>query len=459
MQNKQSLIKREDSRFTLYKQSDPFLEKGLPSNVEAERSILGAILLDNAVCDQAIELLQRDMFFLDSHRRIFDKMVSLRNQDRPIDLITLTDELRKAGEFEQVGGAVYISSLIDGVPRTDTIEPYAKIVIGRWFLRRMITISNTIIARCFDEEEPEEVLSSAEAAYFELGAFKDSKGPEHVGVIGQRVLEQVEARQGQSHEVIGLASRFTDLDSLLLGFQPGLYLLCGRPSHGKTALATSIEEQIAYKGDYVIDFSLEMSAEKRVWRMLASMARVDSNRLRLGYLNREEWSRLSDAFRRMNDMALYVDDSPGLTWTQIHAKARRFKAQLGLSMIVIDYADLMGTVKQHPNENSEGSEKSKGLVTTWKDLNVPVLALQQLNRNCETRSDKRPKCSDIRNSGSWEQDADVVMFVYNESKYFLTDENAGIVEVIVDKNRDGATGTVNLAYIKEFTRFENLWRD
>ncbi len=388
---------------------DPFLEKGLPSNIEAERSILGAILLDSQVCNQAIELLRRDDFFLDSHRRIFDKMIVLSERMTPIDLVTLREELQRAGEFEQIGGATYIASLIDGVPRTDNIEPYARIVVGD---------------------------------------------------VAHRRLEQIEQVAGRPEMITGVPTGFTDFDRMTSGLQrQELIVIAGRPSTGKTALALNMAQYAAKNANVVGIFSLEMSAEQLVSRLLCSEARVDAHRLRTGYLNREEWARLADALRRLCETKVYIDDTPGIGVMEMRAKSRRLKAEHGLDLLIIDYLQLMAGRGRIESRQQEVSQISRDLKALAKELEVPVVALSQLSRAPEQRTEHKPQLSDLRESGAIEQDSDVVAFIYREELYNPTDENQGVAELIIGKQRNGPTGTVPLAFLKEFTRFENMWRE
>ncbi|MFL6213084.1 MAG: replicative DNA helicase [Blastocatellia bacterium] len=787
---------------------DPFFDKGLPSNVEAERSILGAILLDNAVCNQAIELLRREDFFLDSHRRIYEKMIGLSERGAAIDYITLSEELRKAAEFEQVGGATYIASLIDGVPRTDTIEHYAKIVKAKSQLRKLITASNQIIASCFDEEDdPEIIIDRAEALIFQIAEDRVRQGFQYIGEVAQRRLEQIEQMAGRPEMITGVPTGFTDFDQMTSGLQrQDLVIIAARPSMGKaqpldarvltesgwktmgalkvgddlasvdgrpstvigiypqgikqiykvtfsdgraaeccgehlwqvhyrswlaprvlttmevaallkhkryqkrlwidmasgdfghdellpvdpwvlgllisegdfnslrfstasdlvltrmtaqleqtftihhagrydyrivqsagqrrpghygvwpnplreelkrlglwgkrseakfvpelyktarrearlallqglldgdgwvertgsvrfstsserladdvvelarslggwatkknkqpvythngerrqgrpsfviniahpepaslftlpekrdraaalrkrrkmptlisieptrqveaqciavthptqlyitddyvvthnTALALNMALYAAKNGSTVGIFSLEMSAEQLVSRLLCSEARVDAHRLRTGYLNREEWARLADALRRLCETQVYIDDTPGTGVLEMRAKCRRLKAEHRLDMLIIDYMQLMsgrGRIESRQQEVSQISRDLKGLA---KELNVPVIALSQLSRATETRSDHRPQLSDLRESGSIEQDADVVCFIYRDEVYNQTDENRGVAELIIGKQRNGPTGSVQMAFLKEFTRFDNMWKE
>lgn len=440
---------------------DPFFDKGLPSNVEAERSILGAILLDNAVCNQAIELLRREDFFLDSHRRIFDKMITLTERLMPIDLITLSDELRRAGEFEQIGGATYIASLIDGVPRTDTIEPYAKLVKQKSMLRKLISASQQIVSLAFEEEDDADVIiDKAEHMIFEIAEDRVRQGFQYIGDVAHRRLEQIEQMAGRPEMITGVPTGFTDFDRMTSGLQrQELVVVAARPSMGKTALALNMAQYAAKNGNVVGIFSLEMSAEQLVSRLLCSEARVDAHRLRTGYLNREEWARLADALRRLCETKVYIDDSAAVSVMEMRAKCRRLKAEHGLDMLIVDYLQLMagrGRIESRQQEVSQISRDLKGLA---KELDVPVVALSQLSRAPEQRSEHKPQLSDLRESGAIEQDSDVVCFIYREELYNPTDENQGTAELIIGKQRNGPTGTVQLAFLKEFTRFENMWRE
>lgn len=440
---------------------DPFFEKGLPSNVEAERSILGAILLDNQVCNQAIELLRRDDFFLDSHRRIFDKMIALTERIMPIDLITLSDELRRAGEFEQIGGATYIASLIDGVPRTDTIEPYAKLVKSKSMLRKLITASNQVIALAFEEEDEADVIvDKAEQMIFQIAEDCARQGFQYVGDVAHRRLEQIEQMAGRPEMITGVPTGFTDFDRMTSGLQrQELIVIAARPSMGKTALALNMAQYASKNANVVGIFSLEMSAPQLVSRLLCSEARVDAHRLRTGYLNREEWARLADGLRRLCETKVFIDDTPGVGVLEMRAKSRRLKAEHGLDLLIIDYLQLMAGRGRIESRQQEVSQISRDLKILAKELDVPVIALSQLSRAPEQRSEHKPQLSDLRESGAIEQDSDVVCFIYREELYNPTDENQGKAELIVGKQRNGPTGTIELAFLKEFTRFENMWRE
>lgn len=440
---------------------DPFFDKGLPSNVDAERSILGAILLDNTVCNQAIELLRREDFFLDSHRRIFEKMIAITERVMPIDMITLSDELRRAGEFEQIGGATFIASLIDGVPRTDTIEPYAKIVKAKSMLRKLITASNQAIALAFEEEDDADVIiDKAEQMIFQIAEDRVRQGFQYIGDVAHRRLEQIEQMAGRPEMITGVPTGFTDFDRMTSGLQrQELIVIAARPSMGKTALALNMAQYASKNANVVGIFSLEMSAEQLVSRLLCSEARVDAHRLRTGYLNREEWARLADALRRLCETKVFIDDTPGVGVLEMRAKSRRLKAEHGLDLLIIDYLQLMAGRGRIESRQQEVSQISRDLKTLAKELDVPVIALSQLSRAPETRSEHKPQLSDLRESGAIEQDSDVVCFIYREELYNPTDENQGTAELIIGKQRNGPTGTVQLAFLKEFTRFENMWRE
>ena len=440
---------------------DPFLDRGLPSNVEAERSILGAILLDNAVCNQAIELLRREDLFLDSHRRIFDKMISLTERLMPIDLITLSDELRRAGEFEQIGGATYIASLIDGVPRTDTIEPYAKLVKQKSMLRKLISASQQIVSLAFEEEDDADVIiDKAEHMIFEIAEDRVRQGFQYIGDVAHRRLEQIEQMAGRPEMITGVPTGFTDFDRMTSGLQrQELVVIAARPSMGKTALALNMAQYAAKNGNVVGIFSLEMSAEQLVSRLLCSEARVDAHRLRTGYLNREEWARLADALRRLCETKVFIDDSAAVSVMEMRAKCRRLKVEHGLDMLIVDYLQLMAGRGRMESRQQEVSQISRDLKGLAKELDIPVVALSQLSRAPEQRSEHKPQLSDLRESGAIEQDSDVVCFIYREELYNPTDENQGTAELIIGKQRNGPTGSVPLAFLKEFTRFENMWRE
>jgi len=372
-----------------------------------------------------------------------------------------SDLLRRAGEFEQIGGATYIASLIDGVPRTDTIEPYAKLVKQKSMLRKLISASQQIVSLAFEEEdEADVIIDKAEHLIFQIAEDRVRQGFQYIGDVAHRRLEQIEQMAGRPEMITGVPTGFTDFDRMTSGLQrQELVVIAARPSMGKTALALNMAQYAAKNGNVVGIFSLEMSAEQLVSRLLCSEARVDAHRLRTGYLNREEWARLADALRRLCETKVYIDDTAAVSVMEMRAKCRRLKAEHGLDMLIIDYLQLMagrGRIESRQQEVSQISRDLKGLA---KELDIPVIALSQLSRAPEQRSEHKPQLSDLRESGAIEQDADVVCFIFREEVYNPTDENQGTAELIIGKQRNGPTGSVPLAFLKEFTRFENMWRE
>lgn len=444
------------------KSNDITLERPLPQNIEAERAVLGAILLDSALCNQAVEILKRDDFFLDAHRRLFDRMIVLSETARAIDLITLQEELARAGELEQVGGMAYVASLLDGAVRTSNIEHYARIIKGKSILRRLISAANQIIYTCLDQEaNPDEILDNAEQAIFQIADDKIRTGFVSIAEVARRQLELVEQIAERPQMMTGVPTGFTDLDRLTNGLQPSdLIVIAARPSAGKTAFGLSIAQNAAIAAQKVVGvFSLEMTKESLVARMLCSEAHVDAHRLRGGFLNRDEWARLAAGLQKLAEARIFIDDTPGISILEMRAKARRLKAEHGLDLLIVDYMQLMRGRSKTESRQQEVSQISRDLKGLAKELGVPLIALSQLSRAPETRTDHRPQLSDLRESGSIEQDADLVIFIYREEMYNPTEENAGLAEIIIGKQRNGPTDTVKLAFLKQFTRFENLWRE
>ena len=438
-----------------------FLERSLPSSVDAERSVLGAILLDNRLCNQAMELLRPEDFYLDAHRKLYERMMVLSEQGRPIDPLMLGEELRRSGDFEMVGGGTYIAGLMDAIPRLENIEQYTKMVKGKSTLRRLITTSNQIIASCFEQEmEPDQIIDAAEKAIFSIAEDRARDGFVDVGSIAHKRLEEIEAMAGRAEMITGIPTGFSDLDKMTAGLQRSdLVIVAARPSMGKTSLALNVAQYAARAGFTVGVFSLEMSSQQLVSRLLCSEAHIDAHRFRTGYLNRDEWARLAEGLHRLAESRIYIDDTPGITVTEMRAKSRRLKQEHGLDMLLVDYLQLIQGRGRNESRTNEVSQISRDLKMLAKELNVPVIALSQLSRAPETRTDHRPQLSDLRESGSIEQDADVVAFIYREEMYGATDENAGVAELIIGKQRNGPTGVVRLAFLKEFTRFENLWSE
>ena len=451
--------------------TDYSLERGLPASLDAERSILGAILLDNFTYTQASsENLQPEDFSLDSHRRIYGRICELADSGRPVDMITLTDQLLSRKELEAIGGVPYLSSLIDGVPERPNIEQYVRIVKDKALLRGLIFAANAAIARAIDEAEPaEDVLTATEASIYQLSDRRFVSGFRDIKQIVKESFGSIDALYERGQRVTGLETHFVDFDNLTSGLQRSdLVIIAARPSMGKTALALNIAENAAVKDAKVVGvFSLEMSREALLLRLLCSNAQVDSHKLRTGFLGRDDYQKLVEALGRLADAPIFIDDTPGITISEMRAKARRLQHQMSgrLDLIIVDYLQLMsgtatGGKTRFENRTQEVSAISRGLKLLAKELRVPLIALSQLSRAPESRGgDHRPQLADLRESGSIEQDADVVAFIFREEVYNPSPENEGFAELIIAKQRNGPTGKVDLAFIKRSTRFESRASD
>jgi len=435
----------------------------LPANVEAERSILGAILLDNFAYNQAAEHLRTEDFSLDSHRRIYARMVDLAESSRPIDMITLIEELERNKDLHAIGDVAYVSSLIEGVPERPSIEHYVKIVRDKALLRGVISVSNTAIARASDQSDSaEEVLGDTEAAIFELSEKRIGRGFMGVQEIVRETFGSVDALLQRGQRITGLATHYMDLDEMTSGLQRSdLVIIAARPSMGKTAFAMNIAENSAIEDQQVVGvFSLEMSREALLLRLLCSEARVDAHKMRTGSLWQEDTKKVVRAMEQLAHAPIFIDDTPGISLSEMRAKARRLKqAQGRLDLIIVDYLQLMsGGGKRFENRTQEVSAISRGLKALAKELSVPVIALSQLSRAPESRGgDHRPQLADLRESGSIEQDADLVMFIFREEVYKQDDpELQGRAEIIIAKQRNGPIGKVKMAFLKHCTRFESV---
>jgi len=439
-------------------------ERTLPHNLEAEKSVLGAILINNHAFNQAAEVIDAQDFFRDAHRRIFEKMVGLTDRNEPVDFVTLKDELTKSGELEEVGGPAYVSALTDGVPRSANVEYYARIVKEKSTLRRLIQASNEVLVRAYDaEEDAEDLLDEAERTIFSIAEGRMRSGFVKLSELvdgGYAMLEQLQASRGL---VTGVPSGFVELDEMTSGFQKSdLVIVAARPAMGKTSFVLNIALNAALEaGKSVGVFSLEMSKEQLFLRMLTSEARVDAHRFRGGFLGEQDYERLNGAFARLHDAKVFVDDTASAGILEMRAKSRRLKLEHGLDMLIIDYLQLMQGRGRFDNRQQELASISRSLKILAKELEIPILALSQLSRATETRADHRPQLSDLRESGALEQDADVVMFIYREEVYAAGDDEKrndveGMAEIIIGKQRNGPIGSVPLAFLKQYTRFENL---
>jgi replicative DNA helicase len=432
-----------------------------PQNIEAEESIISAILVDNNTLLDVIEILAPEDFYRTAHQKIYAAITDLFDKTEPIDLVTLANRLKEKGQLEKVGSASYLARLVDTVPMAVNAQHYAKIVRDKSSLRRLIEKANAIVKRCFKEEgNADEVIDFAETAIFEISENKSQQAFSPLSKLIMGNIETLEENQGNRSLVTGVPTGFSHLDNLTSGLQSAdLIILAARPSMGKTALALNIARNAAVDANIPVAlFSLEMSKEQLSLRMLCSEARIDSSRLRGGFFSMEDWHRLTDAAGILSEAPIYIDDSASLTAMEIRAKARRLKMEKNIGLIVIDYLQLMQGRASAERRDLEISEISRSLKALAKELKLPVLALSQLNRMLEQRTDKRPRLSDLRESGALEQDADVVAFIYRDEVYNKEEDNPrrGIAEILLSKQRNGPTGDVNLTFLHSFTRFENL---
>jgi replicative DNA helicase len=453
--------------------SDVSLDRGLPASVEAERSILGAILLDNHSYNEAAERLRAEDFSLDSHRRIYARMAELIDGRHSVDIVTLSEELARRKEVEAVGGVAYLASLTEGLPRRPSIEEYVRIVKDKSLGRQLIGICSTAITRAADQsEEALTVLDAAESGLLEVSERGITRGFAGIPEIVRDSFGTIDNLYAQQKEVTGLATHYTQFDKMTSGLQASdLIIIAARPSMGKTAWAINIAENAAVRdGKVVAVFSLEMSKESLLRRMLASQALVSMQKIQTGFIPKADRGKLMEALERLAESKIFIDDTPAIALSEMRAKARRLQRQQGgLDLIVIDYLQLMTAstfgagARRYENRTQEVSAISRGLKALAKELRVPVVALSQLSRASEQRGgDKKPMLSDLRESGSIEQDADVVAFIHRDS-YYNKDENGeedpdskNKAEIIIAKQRNGPTGSVHLAYRADCTRFENM---
>jgi replicative DNA helicase len=432
-----------------------------PQNIEAEESLISAILIDNNTLLDVIEILAAEDFYRTAHQKIYAAITDLFDKAEPIDLVTLANRLKEKGQLEEIGSASYLARLVDTVPLAVNAQHYAKIVHDKASLRRLIEKANAIVKRCFEERgNTDEVIDFAESAIFEISEKKSQQAFYPLSKIILGNIETLEEKQGNRSLVTGVPTGFSRLDNLTSGFQNSdLIILAARPSMGKTALALNIARNAAVDSNIpVAVFSLEMSKEQLSLRMLCSEARIDSSRLRGGFFSMEDWHRLTDAAGILSESPIYIDDSASLTAMEIRAKARRLKMDKNIGLVIIDYLQLMQGRASAERRDIEISEISRSLKALAKELDLPVLALSQLNRMLEQRTDKRPRLSDLRESGALEQDADVVAFIYRDDVYNKEEDNPnkGVAEILLSKQRNGPTGDIHLSFFNSFTRFENL---
>lgn len=433
-----------------------------PQNIDAEQAVLGALFLEPEAFYRVADIIRPGDFYQHGHRLIYEAAVRLQEDGEPVDLVTVTDRLRREGALEKVGGAAYVASLVEMVPTAANIEHYARIIEEKSLLRTLIFVAARISEMGYDEREAaDRLVDQAEQMIMELGARRTPGSFVPLKDILAHALERIERTYHNKGRIAGLPTGFADLDRLCSGLQPtDLIILAARPSVGKTALALNIAYEVAARqGLPVALFSLEMGKEQLVNRLLCAEGRVDQNRLRTGNLRDEDWERLAGAAAQAESVPLFIDDTGGASLRDIRARAKRFQAERGLALVVIDYVQLIEPNKRAENRQQEIAQISRGLKELAKELDVPVLALSQLSRAVEQRQDKRPLLSDLRESGSLEQDADVVMFIYREELYNKETDRKAIAEIIVAKQRNGPTGRVELGFFKEFPRFFPLRKE
>ncbi len=442
--------------------TDQLLSRTPPHDIDAEESILSALFINNDSLHDVIDILSWEDFYKGAHKKIFRAIIDLAAREEPADLVTVANRLKEKEELESVGGAAYLASISDAAPIAVNAVHYAKIIKGKASLRKLITASSDIIEKCLkDKGDFEDIIDYAESSVLNISEKKTHGFFKNLGELVTLNVDKLEAQQQTKDKLLGLSTGYEKLNKITSGLQKAdLIILASRPSMGKTAFALNIARNIAVdEGKAVAIFSLEMSNEQLSMRLLTSEARIDSNRLRTGYINDEDWANAIDAAGALNEMPIFIDDSSNITSMEIRAKARKlFQKQHDIGLIIIDYLQLMKSMLKTDRRDLEIAEISRSLKGLAKELNVPILALSQLNRMLEQRNDKRPMLSDLRESGALEQDADIVAFIYRDEVYNKEPDNPkkGTAEIIVAKNRNGATGTAFMHFVGQYTRFEEL---
>ncbi|MDQ0271945.1 replicative DNA helicase [Cytobacillus purgationiresistens] len=440
--------------------SDLYADRLPPQNVEAEQAVLGAIFLEPSSLTLASEALIPEDFYRGAHQKIFNVMLKLNDEGKAVDLVTVTEELNATKLLEDTGGVSYLSELAGSVPTAANIEYYAKIVEEKSLLRRLIRTATNIAQDGYTrEDEIESLLGEAEKSILEVSQRKNAGAFHNIKDVLVRTYDNIEVMHNRKGDITGIATGFAELDKMTAGFQRNDLIIVGaRPSVGKTAFALNIAQNVGVKtGENVAIFSLEMGAEQLVMRMLCAEGNIDAQRLRTGSLTDDDWGKLTMAMGSLSNAGIFIDDTPGVRITDIRSKCRRLKQEHGLGMILIDYLQLiLGSGRSGENRQQEVSEISRSLKALARELEIPVIALSQLSRGVEQRQDKRPMMSDIRESGSIEQDADIVAFLYRDDYYDKESEDKNIIEIIIAKQRNGPVGTVQLAFVKEYNKFVNL---
>jgi replicative DNA helicase len=437
------------------------LERIPPQNLDAEQSTLGSMLLEKEAIYKGAEILRSDDFYREAHRVIFEVVVHLANKGEPVDMITVSEELKQRGMLDKVGGVAYLTQLANFVPTAANVEYYANIVAEKSLLRSIISVATNIVKMGYEgSEEVDVILDRAEKEIFEISQKRNVKGFVSLRSILVETFERIEKLYDSKGGVTGLPTGYPDFDRMTAGLQPSdLIILAARPSMGKTTFALNLGSYAAVELKVpAIIFSLEMSKEQLALKLLCSEAGVDNQRIRTGTLRDDDWPKLSHALGRLSDAMLFIDDTPGISALEIRAKARRIKAEHGLGLVIIDYLQLMQSRSRSENRQQEVSEISRSLKALARELDVPVIALSQLSRAVEQRTDKRPGLADLRESGSLEQDADIVGFLYREDYYNPETDRKNITELIIAKQRNGPVGSVDFYFQKEFSKFQSLSR-
>lgn len=437
------------------------LDKVPPQSNEAEIAVLGSMLLDKEAINYAIELLEEDSFYKSAHKKIYSTIIGLYDKNKAIDVVTVVEELRKKGALDEIGGSPYIASIASSIPTSANIEHYAKIVREKAILRNLISTATQIVSESYDNITPvDALLDRAERMIFDITTNKVEAKCTSIKDIIKSSIETIDNLYQRKENITGIATGFHDFDVITAGLQRSdLIIIAGRPSMGKSAFVSCIAEHVgAIEKKPIVFFSLEMSKEQLVQRMLCSHARVDSHKVRTGFLSQSDWPKLVNAAGKLSASPIFIDDTPGVSALELRAKARRLKAQHDIGLIVLDYLQLMQGPPGIENRQQEISEISRSLKALARELSVPLIAVSQLSRAVEQRADRRPQLSDLRESGAIEQDADVVVLLLREEYYNPTEENKGVADVIIAKQRNGPVGTLKLAFINEYTRFEDLAR-
>jgi replicative DNA helicase len=431
-------------------------EKIPPQDLVAEQSVIGSMLMDKNAIVRVVEILAPDSFYRDAHRYIFETILELFDKGEPVDLVTVTDALRKSGRIDLVGGSVYVADLLNSVPTSANVEYYAKIVEEKAVLRRLIDAGTNIVASAFEEtEDVDQILDSAEKAVFDIALKRVREGFHKIDSVIKKVLDRIDSLYDKKEALTGCPTGFPDLDKLTAGFQNSdLIIIAARPSVGKTAFALNIAQNVAVRNKIpVAIFSLEMSKEQLAQRMLCSEAEVNAQRLKTASLSDTGWKKLTRALGKLSEAPIFIDDSATMTSTEIRAKARRLKIERGLGLVIVDYMQLMRGRMRVENRVQEISEIARSLKTLSRELDVPVIALSQLSRAVEQRNDRIPRLSDLRESGEIEQTADVVLFIHRDDYYNPQSDRGNLAEIIIAKQRNGPIGTIELVFRKEIAKF------